>query len=127
MQISHAITRFEIAHTGAHTNHNAGGFNAQTRWKLGHRIAATAVLDVDVIDTYAHVLNQCLIGLGLWAVMGLVGEHFCATRLVKHHRQGRLGHGENSKCFEHFKKKIKKTPGKSRVFEVRYRIIALAK
>ena len=65
----YAIARFEITHTGAHTNHHARSLNAQARWKLGHRIAATAVLDIDVIDPNPHMLNQNLMGLGLWAVL----------------------------------------------------------
>ena len=128
MQVSHAIARFEITHAGAHANHHARGLNAQTSRELGHRIAATAVLDIDVIDANAHVLDQCLMGLGLWTNLGLVGQHICATGLVKHHRQGRLGHGGNSKCCEHFKvKRAKKHPAKAGCLRVRYCIIAWAK
>jgi hypothetical protein len=69
MQVSHPITRFEIMLTRTNPQHHTRRFNAQTSGELGHRIAATAVLDIDVIDPNPHMLNQNLMGLGLWAVL----------------------------------------------------------
>jgi hypothetical protein len=69
MQVSHPITRFEIMLTRTNPQHHTRRFNTQTSGELGHRIAATAVLDIDVIDPNPHMLNQNLMGLGLWAVL----------------------------------------------------------